>query len=218
VARAGTRRQARTTGTPGEPADGTGWPPHLSPRPAPYRAGHGERTGIGAGALAPPGRPCLRPCAADRGVHSAKSSRLPRPIWRYRQGDREQSTARDAPPSDAGCVRAWPVEATAHDNALEGLERLLRDLCEQAMTADTKARLRTLKELDQAATTWPGPCQGRRRGVVVRSPLPMAGGSSADPTGPGRTPSQVFWRRPWRHWVPPDVQPIQRPECHRRKT
>jgi hypothetical protein len=110
------------------------------------------------------------------------------------------------------------LEATAHDNALEGLERLLRDLCEQAMTADTKARLRTLKELDQAATTWPGPCQGRRRGVVVRSPLPMAGGSSADPTGPGRTPSQVFWRRPWRHWVPPDVQPIQRPECHRRKT
>jgi hypothetical protein len=70
------------------------------------------------------------------------------------------------------------LEATAHDNALEGLERLLRDLCGQAMTADKKARLRTLKELDQAATTWAGACQGRRRGVVVRSPLPMAGGSS----------------------------------------
>ena len=51
------------------------------------------------------------------------------------------------------------LEATAHDDALEVLERLLRDRFGQAMTADKKARLRTLKDLDQAATTLAGACQ-----------------------------------------------------------
>ena len=51
------------------------------------------------------------------------------------------------------------LEATAHDDALEVLERLLRNLFGQAMTADKKARLRTLKDLDQAATTLAGACQ-----------------------------------------------------------
>jgi hypothetical protein len=51
------------------------------------------------------------------------------------------------------------LEATAHDDALEGLERLVRDLFGQAVTADPKARLRTLNDLDQAATTLAGACQ-----------------------------------------------------------
>jgi TnpA family transposase len=59
------------------------------------------------------------------------------------------------------------LEATAHDDALEVLERLWRDLFGQAMTADKKARLRTLKDLDQAATTLAGACK-----ILLDSALP----------------------------------------------
>lgn len=45
------------------------------------------------------------------------------------------------------------MEATALDDALEVLEGLLRDLFGDAVKADKKARLRTLKDLDQAAAT-----------------------------------------------------------------
>jgi TnpA family transposase len=45
------------------------------------------------------------------------------------------------------------LEATALDDALEVLEGLLRDLFGDAVKADKKARLRTLKDLDQAAAT-----------------------------------------------------------------
>jgi hypothetical protein len=43
------------------------------------------------------------------------------------------------------------LEATAQDEALEVLEMLLHDLFGHATQAYTKARLRTLKDLDQAA-------------------------------------------------------------------
>lgn len=43
------------------------------------------------------------------------------------------------------------LEATAQDDSLDVLDSLLRDLFAEAAKADRKARLRTLKDLDQAA-------------------------------------------------------------------
>jgi hypothetical protein len=51
------------------------------------------------------------------------------------------------------------LEATAQDDALEVLEALLRDLFSDAVKADKKARLRTLRDLDQAAGTLASACQ-----------------------------------------------------------
>ena len=45
------------------------------------------------------------------------------------------------------------LEATAHDDALDVLEALLRDLFSNAERADKKARLRSLKDLDRSAAT-----------------------------------------------------------------
>lgn len=50
------------------------------------------------------------------------------------------------------------LEATAQDDALEILEILLRDLFSDAVKADRKARLRTLKDLDRAALTLAETC------------------------------------------------------------
>jgi TnpA family transposase len=50
------------------------------------------------------------------------------------------------------------LEATAQDDALEVLEILLRDIFTEAMKTDRKARLRTLKDLDQAALTLAQTC------------------------------------------------------------
>ena len=50
-------------------------------------------------------------------------------------------------------------EASAQDDALEVLEALLRDLFGNAVKADRKARLRTLKDLDQAAAVLASACQ-----------------------------------------------------------
>jgi TnpA family transposase len=51
------------------------------------------------------------------------------------------------------------LEATAQDDALEVLEALLCELFGDAIKADKKARLRTLKDLDQAAATLARACQ-----------------------------------------------------------
>lgn len=51
------------------------------------------------------------------------------------------------------------LEATAQDDALEVLEAILRELFGDAIKADKKARLRTLKDLDQAAATLAAACQ-----------------------------------------------------------
>ena len=51
------------------------------------------------------------------------------------------------------------LEATAQDDAIEVLEVLLRKLFGDAIKADKKARLRTLKDLDQAAATLASACQ-----------------------------------------------------------
>jgi TnpA family transposase len=51
------------------------------------------------------------------------------------------------------------LEATAQDDALEVLEAQLRDLFGDAIKADKKARLRSLKDLDQAAATLACACE-----------------------------------------------------------
>jgi TnpA family transposase len=51
------------------------------------------------------------------------------------------------------------LEASAQDDALEVLEALLRELFSNAVKADKKARLRTLKDLDLAAATLASACQ-----------------------------------------------------------
>ena len=51
------------------------------------------------------------------------------------------------------------LEATAQDDALEVLDVLLRELFAKAQQADRKARLRTLKDLDQAASTLAQACR-----------------------------------------------------------
>ncbi|MCB5194997.1 Tn3 family transposase [Deefgea salmonis] len=51
------------------------------------------------------------------------------------------------------------LEATAHDDALEVLEALLRDIFSNAEKADKKARLRTLKDLDRSAATLAAACK-----------------------------------------------------------
>ena len=51
------------------------------------------------------------------------------------------------------------LEASAQDDALDVLDMLLRDLFAKAQQADRKARLRTLKDLDQAASTLAEACR-----------------------------------------------------------
>ncbi len=51
------------------------------------------------------------------------------------------------------------LEANAQDDALEVLETILRELFGDAIKADKKARLRTLKDLDQAAATLARACE-----------------------------------------------------------
>ena len=61
------------------------------------------------------------------------------------------------------------LEATAQDDALEVLEAVLRELFGGALKADKKARLRTLKDLDQAAAILSSACQ-----MVLDTALPDA--------------------------------------------
>jgi hypothetical protein len=59
------------------------------------------------------------------------------------------------------------MEATAHDDALTTLEAFLHDLFAGAMRAEEKTRLRTLKDLDRAATMLADACR-----VVLNLALP----------------------------------------------
>ncbi|MDH0801846.1 Tn3 family transposase, partial [Pseudomonas carnis] len=54
---------------------------------------------------------------------------------------------------------AVSLEASAHDDALEVLEALLRDIFNNAEKADKKARLRSLKDLDRSAATLAAACK-----------------------------------------------------------
>ena len=51
------------------------------------------------------------------------------------------------------------LEATAQDDALDVLDMLLRDLFAKAEQADRKTRLRTLRDLDKAATILAKACR-----------------------------------------------------------
>jgi len=51
------------------------------------------------------------------------------------------------------------LEASAHDDALDVLDLLLRELFTKAQKEDRKARLRTLKDMDQAASTLAVACR-----------------------------------------------------------
>jgi TnpA family transposase len=51
------------------------------------------------------------------------------------------------------------LEASVHDDALDVLDLLLRELFNRAQQADRKARLRTLKDLDHAASTLADACR-----------------------------------------------------------
>lgn len=51
------------------------------------------------------------------------------------------------------------LEASAQDDALDVLDILLGDLFARAQQADRKVRLRTLKDLDQAASTLAEACR-----------------------------------------------------------
>ena len=59
------------------------------------------------------------------------------------------------------------LEASAQDDALEVLETILRQLFGNAIKADKKARLRSLRDLDQAAATLASACQ-----VLLDTSLP----------------------------------------------
>jgi hypothetical protein len=61
------------------------------------------------------------------------------------------------------------LEATAQDDALEVLEALLCELFGDAIKADKKARLRTLKDLDKAAATLASACE-----IILDATLPDA--------------------------------------------
>lgn len=61
------------------------------------------------------------------------------------------------------------LEASAHDDVIEVLEMLLRNLFEEAEKAEKKARLRTLKDLDCAATTLAEACK-----LILDQDLPDA--------------------------------------------
>lgn len=63
------------------------------------------------------------------------------------------------------------LEAAAQDDALDVLDILLRDLFAEAVKADRKARLHTLKDLDQAALTLAAACALALDGSVPEGEL-----------------------------------------------
>jgi TnpA family transposase len=96
------------------------------------------------------------------------------------------------------------LEAGAQDDALDVLDMLLRDLFAKAQQADRKARLRTLKDLDQAASTLAAACrmlldpslpdsQLRERvyAAIGQDELAQA---LVDVSGLVRPPNDVFYR------------------------
>lgn len=100
-------------------------------------------------------------------LQSIRDLRLTRPIPAALPPSRLALLARFAASAKVSVIQRLPaarrlatlvafvqsLEATAQDDALEVLEILLRNLFAEAVRADRKARLRTLKDLDQAALT-----------------------------------------------------------------
>ena len=106
-------------------------------------------------------------------LHSVRALRITLPAAARIPASRIAALARFAGAAKASAILRLPnprrlatlvafvhcLEATAQDDALEVLEAVLRELFGAAIKADRKARLRTLKDLDQAAAVLASACQ-----------------------------------------------------------
>ncbi len=106
-------------------------------------------------------------------VHSIRELGIRLPAAAHIPMTRVAALARFAGAAKAGAILRLPnprrlatlvafvhcLEASAQDDALDVLIALLRELFSNAIKADKKARLRTLKDLDQAAATLASACQ-----------------------------------------------------------
>lgn len=102
------------------------------------------------------------------------------------------------------------LEATAQDDALEVLEILLRDLFVDAVRADRNARLRTLKDLDQAALTLAETCallldeavpdRELRSRMLARTPLEVLQQALRQVQALTRPPHDVYFRELDHHY------------------
>ena len=89
-------------------------------------------------------------------------------LARFTELAKTQSISRLSPEHRLACLVAFThcLEASAHDEAIEVLDTLLRDLFRNAERAQHKVRLRSLKDLDQAAGALAEAC----RIVLVHEP------------------------------------------------
>jgi TnpA family transposase len=101
----------------------------------------------------------------ELGVKLPATSRIPASrvaaLARYASNAKASALVRLPAPRRLAILVAFAhcMEATAQDDALEVLEGLLRELFNDAVQADKKARQRTLKDLDQAAATLASACR-----------------------------------------------------------
>ena len=101
----------------------------------------------------------------DLGVKLPSSARIPparvAALARFAGAAKISAIARLPNPRRLATLAAFAhcLEASAQDDTMEVLEALLRQLFGQATRAEKKARLRTLKDLDQAAATLARACQ-----------------------------------------------------------
>ena len=102
------------------------------------------------------------------------------------------------------------LEATAQDDAVEVLDLLLHDFFSDAAKADKKARLRSLKDLDQAATVLATACRtvldlaladgDLRDTVFARIPREVLTQALADVDALVRPPDDVYYRELETHY------------------
>lgn len=117
-----------------------------------------------------PGRPAGRASLALMRLQSVRELGIRLPAATRIPATRVAALARFAGPAKASAILRLPVlrrlatlvafvqclEASAQDDALEVLEVILRELFGDAVKADKKSRLRSLKDLDEAAATSAG--------------------------------------------------------------
>jgi hypothetical protein len=102
------------------------------------------------------------------------------------------------------------LEATAQDEVLEVLEMLMHDLFGKAVTADQKARLRTLKDLDESAAALTEACrllldpelpdESLRKKVFAKIPRAALGNALERVTALIRPPDDVYYQELSEHY------------------
>jgi TnpA family transposase len=102
------------------------------------------------------------------------------------------------------------LEATAQDEVLEVLEMLMHDLFGKAVTADQKARLRTLKDLDESAAALAEACrllldpelpdESLRKKVFAKIPRAALGNALERVTALIRPPDDVYYQELSEHY------------------